>query len=161
MASAVRIDPAGGVTPRAVGGLRPNRKMGLMRAPFSPLSFVSRSHIRSFGHLPLGPFMGDAGESGHGVDERLGIARRWNRSVEDVTRWMRAAVELVGIFGILAYRCAVEVNAHKEAVAAGIGEKLRIQFPVGRGFCIAAHRAGRCSGIGADLEFALQEVLHS
>ena len=65
------------------------------------------------------------------------------------------------LFSFLAYAGAVEIDAGKEALGAGVAEQLGVHLPVGGSCAGAAHRSGGCGGVSADFEFILEQILHA
>ena len=71
------------------------------------------------------------------------------------------AVVRVGVLVVLAYAGAIEIDTGEEAFGAGVGEQFGVHFPVGGSLSVTAHRARGGGGIGADLEFVLEQVLEA
>src|ERR1700679_4184822 len=71
------------------------------------------------------------------------------------------AVFRTGVVLVLREDGTVEIEAGEEALGAGVGEELGVELPVSPRLGVAAHRAGRCSSVGAELDFVLEHVLQA
>src|SRR6202022_666790 len=54
-----------------------------------------------------------------------------------------------------------QLQSSEQSTSPGVAEHLRLQFPVGIGGGMAAHRPGGHTGIGSQFELAAEQVLHA
>ena len=106
---------------------------------------------------------------GFGFDEVLGdiahecdcAGRHRDIALQNFVEVLGSAIVKLGVFLVLAYAGAVEIDAGKEALGAGVAEQLGVHLPVGGSCAGAAHRSGGCGGVSADFEFVLEQILHA
>src|ERR1700743_2936912 len=64
------------------------------------------------------------------AQEGLRIFRRKNIALQDFFKRMRRAIQKRSVIGILAHRCAIQIDAGKKSLAAGIRQQFRLQRQV-------------------------------
>jgi hypothetical protein len=96
------------------------------------------------------------------VQESFRLWGRRNSAMEDLfERMSPSTVKHIGVFAVLAYGDAVQIDACKDSPAARPGEQFSSHADVGAGLRIASYgtRGGGC--IRADLEFIAEKILQA
>jgi len=78
----------------------------------------------------------------HSVDEVLRILRSSYAAVEHLVEGHIHAVLLLGVVRVLGEHGAVQVDAREQALAARVGQELRIELPIGARLGVATNGAG-------------------
>lgn len=102
-----------------------------------------------------------AEELGDRLDEVAAGERGLDAAAEDGLEGNVFAVVGAGIVLVLIDNVAGEVDASEEALAARVGEKLRVGEDGGGGLRVAADRACGCRDVSAEFDLILQKALEA
>ncbi len=95
------------------------------------------------------------------LQQVLRVRRRRHLAVQQGVERPVLAVKGVDVAIVLANHRSAQRNAEKQAARARVRQDLGAHRQIGSGLGIASHRSGGGRGVGAQLELALQQVLHA
>src|ERR1700735_5727373 len=94
------------------------------------------------------------------LKERLASLSRRALSRQDVREWHEFPIKKAGFIFVLGDGSSVEIDPCEDAAGSRVGQHFGLHLPVRIGCGIASDRASGGRSVGAQFEFAREEVLH-